>query len=240
LNTHLLELTLPTPALNLALDEALLEVAEQGQITTPILRLWESEQPFVVVGRATKLTEEVNLSVCQQDQVPVLRRNSGGASIVTGPGCLMYGVILSYEQFPQLASLDQCHQFVMTRVLKAVPASEAVNFQGTCDLTYQGRKFSGNSLRCKRNHVLYHGTLMYDFELSMISKYLGQPARMPDYRQSKSHDEFVTNLPVLKQILRSGMLEAWDVDGVFTDWPQELTTQLAKEKYESRSWIHAR
>jgi len=47
-----LDLTLPSPAENLALDEALLEEAEASGRPTETLRLWEPRQPAVVVGRS--------------------------------------------------------------------------------------------------------------------------------------------------------------------------------------------
>ena len=59
-----LELTLPTPELNLALDEALLNDAEARNEPTEVLRLWESPTQIVVIGRASKIAEEVNLSQC--------------------------------------------------------------------------------------------------------------------------------------------------------------------------------
>src|SRR6187200_1117199 len=93
----LLELTLPTPEENLALDEALLEEAEAGKAADEVLRLWEMPEKVVVVGRSSQVGEEVNLEAVAEAQVPVLRRCSGGAAIVAGPGCLMYSVVLRYE-----------------------------------------------------------------------------------------------------------------------------------------------
>ena len=46
----LLDLTLDSPAENLALDEALLEQAEADG-PQEVLRLWEPESPLVVMGR---------------------------------------------------------------------------------------------------------------------------------------------------------------------------------------------
>ena len=46
----LLDLTLPTPAENLALDDAILEQAETGTGPRELLRLWEMPQTCVVVG----------------------------------------------------------------------------------------------------------------------------------------------------------------------------------------------
>ena len=56
----LLELTLPTPAENLALDEALLLEAESG--AGEVLRLWEWPAPAVVLGSGCKLAEDVDVA----------------------------------------------------------------------------------------------------------------------------------------------------------------------------------
>ena len=238
---QLLDLTLPTPAENLALDEALLEQAEQGTEPVELLRLWEPAEPLVVIGRASKLHEEVDFATCDKRGVPVMRRSSGGATIVTGPGCLMYAVVLSYELHPQLSSLDVCHRFVMQRIQSAlVREVPEVDFQGTCDLTLGGRKFSGNSLRCKRTHLIYHGTLLYDFDLTLISELLQTPPRMPDYREGRPHESFVTNIPIPRDILRKRLIEAWEIDGQQTDWPREATEKLVAEKYTNPQWTSMR
>jgi lipoate-protein ligase A len=80
-----LELTLDTPAENIALDEALLDEAEARGPEAEYLRVWESRAPLVVLGRSSK-AEEVNLAACRERGMPVLRRSSGGAAIVAGPG----------------------------------------------------------------------------------------------------------------------------------------------------------
>ena len=74
---RLLELTLPSPAENLALDEALLLDAEDGA-AGEVLRLWEYPRPVVVLGAGCRLRENVNEEACHADAVPILRRASGG------------------------------------------------------------------------------------------------------------------------------------------------------------------
>ena len=59
----LLDLTLATPAENLACDEALLNSAEAGD-GGEILRFWEPREYFVVVGYANKVKPEVNVAAC--------------------------------------------------------------------------------------------------------------------------------------------------------------------------------
>lgn len=233
----LLDLTLPTPAENLALDEALLDAAEEGNSPREMLRFWESDRPMVVLGRSSKAAEEARLDECRSAGIPVLRRCSGGAAIVAGPGCLMYGVVLSYDIRPELRSLDRAHCFVLSRLRDALlPLSVNVHIRGTSDLAWSEQKFSGNSLRCKRDHFLYHGTLLYDFNLQLLSEYLGTAPRQPAYRQERSHREFVTNLPISSADLKKAISQAFEASQPLMSWPQETVRQLATERYEQESW----
>jgi lipoate-protein ligase A len=234
---RLLNLTLPTPEENLALDEALLDEAEQTGDADGVLRLWEPKRPMVVMGRASKVELEVHLAECVQRDIPVLRRSSGGASIITGPGCLMYAVVLSYERYPALRMLDQAHRFVLERVAAALDAllPEAAR-QGTSDLTVGDKKFSGNSLRCKRTHLLYHGTLLYDFPLELIGACLKSPPRQPDYRHRRAHDEFVMNLPLTRGALERALIASWQADEPAEAWPRQRVRELVATKYERVEW----
>ncbi|MCH5376920.1 MAG: hypothetical protein JJ992_23380, partial [Planctomycetes bacterium] len=142
----LLDLTLETPAENLALDEALLEQAESGQGPREVLRLWESPQPFVVLGRSSRVADEVDRRKCEQRALAILRRPSGGASVVAGPGCLMYAVVLSYELRPPLQMISEAHHHVMTILSSALTRLvPSVTYRGISDLAIGDRKFSAQT-----------------------------------------------------------------------------------------------
>ena len=233
-----LDLTL-TPALNLALDDALLESAEKTSTHSEVLRLWEPTSPMVVIGRSSPLNTEVNLDYCRDNDIPVFRRISGGQSIVTATGCLMYAVLIDYRKRPELRMLDRAHDFV-TQQLKATTTSLGLNTElnGTCDLTYNGRKFSGNALRCRRNWFLYHGTILLNgFDLDLIPNCLGQPKRQPDYRQQRSHAEFVTTVPVSADEFKTALAKQFGATANFESTPMDLATQLAATKYNDPQWL---
>ncbi len=240
----LLELTLGPPqhdiAANIALDDALLETAESGLLKDEVLRLWEPEQTLVVIGRSSPIEQEVNLKFCHEHNIPVYRRPSGGAAIVTAPGCLMYGLLLDYRRRPQLRMLQSAHEFVMTQMQSALRRIEIeTRFQGTCDLTIGGRKVSGNALRCKRNWMIYHGTLICrDMQTDLIASCLGKPRREPEYRSGRSHADFVTRIPIDVDSLVLAIKRQWDCDSAdsLDPWPQELTQHLVATKYATDSW----
>jgi lipoate-protein ligase A len=238
---RLLDLTLPSPAENLALDEALLETAEEAGRPTETLRLWEPPRPMAVIGRASRVEEEVRREECERRGIPVLRRTSGGAAIVAGPGCLMYAVVLSYELRPHLRLIDHAHQFVLGRLQSALrPLAPEVEFRGTCDLALNGRKVSGNSMRARKSHLLYHGTVLYDFDLDLIEACLKTPPRQPDYRQGRSHREFVANLSATVAELRASLAAGWETSEVVVPWPEETTRRLAEERYSRKQWNFSR
>lgn len=222
---------------HLALDEAILLEAEENQ-GGEVLRVWEFTNPVVVAGRSTRVGDEVEVDFCSARGIPVLRRCSGGASVVGGPGCLMYSVILSFDRNPRLSRIDVAHRYVMNRMLEAVQQQlPDVKLQGTCDLTWQNRKFSGNSLRIARGHLLYHGTILYDFDLSLITRCLREAPRQPAYREGRQHGEFITNLPIEPAPLCSALEERFEVTGQ-GDADSLLTRirDLRLRRYDDDAW----
>jgi len=236
---RLLDLTLDTPQENLALDEALIEEAEAGRLDEDVLRLWETDRPTVVVGRSSRVQQEVDLVYCQAHDISVVRRCSGGAAVVIGPGCLLYSVMLSYRRWPQLRMVDAAHQFVLAKLSAATQHFHPQALMlGTSDLTLDGMKCSGNSLRCKRDHLLYHGTLLCRFELDLISKCLQMPPRQPKYRAGREHHAFVTNLDCSPAAARRALIEQWQPAGALTSWPEKAVKQLVEARYSRREWNH--
>ncbi|MFK7768533.1 MAG: biotin/lipoate A/B protein ligase family protein [Mariniblastus sp.] len=232
-----LQLTLESSAENLAIDEALLEMADSCDDHPEVFRIWEPIKPMVVLGRSSPIEQESNLDYCRQHNVDVLRRASGGQAIVTGPGCLMYAALLDYRKRPELRMLEQAHQFVMGKMQRAIEGlGISVQMQGTSDLTYESRKFSGNSLRCKRNWLIYHGTMLCDFDLDLIANCLGKPIREPSYREGRSHREFLIQLPTSCDKLAKAMIKEWQAEEPHSNWPVELTQKLVRERYTNDQW----
>src|SRR6266404_6590795 len=210
------DLSLPTPEENLACDEALLDLCDEEE-GPAVLRFWEPRQHFVVAGYSNRVEREVNVPACREMRIPILRRCSGGGAVVQGPGCLNYALILRMESEPALQTVTATNRFVMERNRAALenlvsgrsrreealssrseirnPKSE-ISVCGHTDLAIDGRKFSGNAQRRKRDAVLFHGTFLLDFDLALVSRLLPAPSKEPDYRRSRSHAEFLMNLDV--------------------------------------------
>ena len=219
----LLDLTLPSPVENLALDEALLEDLEEN-ISNPVLRLWESDRNFVVLGRSSRLTDDVHIDACQQDSVPILRRASGGGTVLQGPGCLSYAVVLPICLHTDLRDIRLTNTFILRRMAKALSRWQpAIALQGISDLTVEGRKIAGSAQRRKRNALLFHGTILYRMHARIISRYLKQPKRQPAYRGDRPHGEFLRTIDAPLQEMKQAIANAWHAE---TEWKLLPSTRM--------------
>lgn len=192
------DLSLPTPEENILFDDVLFMLAEDGQ-SGEVLRFWESPEYFVVLGRIGRLKEEVYIEKARQDKILILRRSSGGGTVLQGPGCLNYSLILNKEIRPQLQDLRKSYQYILGRIMAALAKTgRQPMFCPLSDMAIgrEERKFSGNAQRRGRKFILHHGTILYNFHLDLMEKYLRFPVEMPRYRRGRPHASFVTNLPV--------------------------------------------
>lgn len=234
----LLDYTLPTPAENLALDEALLTAAEDGG--DEVLRLWELDAYAVVVGSGGSVVIDVNCDACAADGVPILRRSSGGGTVLLGPRCLCFSVVLRYDSAPRLNEIPASNRYVLGRVVRALEPVVSAAVEGTSDLAANGVKFSGNAQQRKRASFLHHGTLLCGFDLGRVSRYLNAPERQPDYRRARAHAEFVTNLPAGVEEAKRLLVAEWRPDGDYAPVPLERVAELVAQKYSRDEWTYRR
>jgi lipoate-protein ligase A len=234
---RILDLTLPTAAENLACDEALLDAAEAGH-GTALLRFWEPGQHFIVLGYANKVVEEVNAEACRKRGVPILRRCSGGGSVLQGPGCLNYSVILRIDSDPALQTISGTNRLVMERHRDALATllRQPVTVEGHTDLALHELKFSGNSQRRKRGWLLFHGTFLFDFDIALMEELLRPPARQPRYRRQRSHVEFLTQLPLSAATVKAALQKVWQAEPQPIEVPQAQIAQLVAERYAREEW----
>ncbi|HZF01092.1 MAG TPA: lipoate--protein ligase family protein [Methylomirabilota bacterium] len=238
-----------SPAENLACDEALLDWCEENT-GEEVLRFWESPTYFVVVGYANKIATEVNVANCEAKEIPILRRCSGGGTVLQGRGCLNYALILRIAENSPLASISSANQFIMERNRKAIESEVrsqkpevGISISGHTDLAlrhlpsdFRPLKFSGNSQRRHKNFLLFHGTFLLDFNLSLVSECLRMPSKQPNYRSDRSHDSFLTNLNLSADKVKAAMRKIWKAQSPLENPPLEKISELAHEKYLMHEW----
>jgi lipoate-protein ligase A len=153
-----------------------------------------------------------------------------------GPGCLNYSLIFNIGGNPALHSITGANRHIMERQRAALAGvlGRAVRVQGFTDLSLEDKKFSGNAQRRKRQALLFHGTFLLHFELSLVQKLLPMPSRRPDYRQERTHGQFLTNLEVPASLVKRALREAWSAEESCEKGP--LIKPELEQKYAGDEW----
>jgi lipoate-protein ligase A len=194
------------PREQLLIEQALFKHVEENE-ATEALRLWESPRPAVIAGALGAVNVQVHETQCAAANVPVLRRCSGGGAVVIGPGCINYSFILSMEDRPELRDVANSYGLILSPIVHSLGLPE-LNIRGS-DLAMNDRKVSGNSQRRGRRALLHHGTILYNFDIGLMSLFLKNPVRKPAYRGCRDHLAFVTNMPLTRKIIELSLQRAW-------------------------------
>lgn len=232
-----LNLSFEDPALNLACEEALLEASDLGH-GGEVLRVWESSTPFVVLGYANKVAREVRAEACASRGIPILRRCTGGGTVVQGPGCLNYALILHCPESSALASITSANRHLMeihAELIRSL-SGRPVQVHGVSDLAVNGKKFSGNAQRRTHSWMLFHGTFLLDFDLTLVEQLLPMPSLQPEYRAGRAHGLFLTNLGLDREKLKDALRDYWKARSGPFHLPIEAIQRLVAQKYGCEAW----
>lgn len=158
------------PTESAALDEAILEAHALGGVPNT-LHFYRRAAPTVSIGYFQKVAETVDLAECERLGVAVIRRRSGGSSIYTDSGQLIFGLIVHESDLPR--GREESFRFVCTAVARALGSlGVGAYFRPKNDIEVGGRKVSGSAQLISRGSVLHHGTVLVDTDTASMDALL--------------------------------------------------------------------
>lgn len=189
----LIDLAFRDPALNLALEEAILDGIRR-ELVPPTLRIWRNPR-CVVVGRGQKPEEEVDLDLARRWRIRVVVRPSGGGTVYHHPGTLLFSLFLPLTGKWRTVRESQAELAGLLAQALRRRLGLAVNVQDG-GLFVDGQKISG-SAQLRRGALLHHGTLLLAPDVIPMEKVLR--AMQPGYAPSgvPSRPAAVTDLSTL-------------------------------------------
>ncbi len=232
-----IDLSLPDPANNLALDEALLSVCET--LGDSVLRVWESKTHFAVLGYSNRAALELDVSACALNRVPIFRRCTGGGAVIQGPGCLNYALVYNAADQPDgFNEFAVSYDFVLRphQSLFEVILERPVEIRGTSDLAIDGCKFSGNAQYRRRGTVLFQGSFLLNLDISVASKCLRMPSKQPAYRANRPHQSFMKNLLLDSDRVKQALRNTWRADQPLESVPWDRIDALLRARYARHEW----
>lgn len=149
------------PWLNLAREEFLLDGVSENQI---ILYLWQNDST-VVLGKNQNAWKECDWDRLEKEGGKLSRRLSGGGAVYHDEGNLNFTFIMDRK----LYDLPSQMQVILDALGSLGISGE---FTGRNDLTFRGKKFSGNAFYFRARSAYHHGTLLVHTDFSRLVRYL--------------------------------------------------------------------
>lgn len=182
--------------------------------------------PNIVMGLSGKPSELLELKPVLRDGIPVIRRFTGGGTVIVDPGTIFVTLICNKDAVPDVQSYPRSIMQWSSLLYNEV-------FQGIGDFhlrendyVFGNRKFGGNAQSITRKRWIHHTSFLWDFE-SRNMAYLKLPKKVPEYRLARSHMEFICRM---KDYMTRSVFIAKTVKAIgnrFTVEPVELDLDVA-------------
>ena len=172
------------PYFNLATEEYVLKNFDEDSFM-----LWRNE-PSIIVGKHQNTLAEINMDYVKANNIPVVRRLSGGGAVFHDLGNLNF----TFTKKGNNENLIDFRKYTEPIIEVLNKIGIEAKFEGRNDLTIDGKKFSGNAEHIWKNRVLHHGTLLFSSEIKDLSQALKvDPLKFTD-KAVKSVRSRVTNI----------------------------------------------
>lgn len=193
---------------NLALEQELME-----QEPNEFLLLY-TNRPCVVVGRFQTPEAEIDLDYCKQNGIKIVQRLSGGGTVYHDEGNVNYAFILNREGESPLDT-DYTKPIINALLQMGLPAIHGERNQ----ITINGYKVSGTASYFHQNRVIFHGTLLFDCDLTQLERAL---------QGNHSMRSKVKSVPAKVANILSFLPQKMDVADFFTILSQNLALEKMK------------
>ena len=239
-----------TASVGLATDEVLANRAGAGT-SLPTLRLY-TYQPCALVGRFQSIENELNLSYCADNKIPINRRPTGGGAIIMGEDQLGVALAISGKADETYAHVrERMTQFSQGIISGLATLGIHVEFRRKNDLEVNGKKIAGLGLhKTDTGGLLFHASLLVGLDVPYMLNVLKIPFEKITDKEISAVSERTTNVRLesntsitideVRNIIFNGYRDAFQLNirkGDFTKSELNEVHQLEKDKYMDNDWI---
>ena len=155
--------------------------------------IWIPDKVYVVLGASNNPALALNIDNVMNDNIPVLKRPSGGQTVILTPNNIVIAAVFFDKRSLHPKDVFQDINKLIISTIEQVGINN-LSQMGISDITMAGKKILGSSIYRSKEALLYHAVLNLGEPVSTFERYLKHPTKEPDYRQGRSHSEFVTSL----------------------------------------------
>lgn len=156
------------PYINLAVESNLLDNFLPNTVS---LFLWKNKQT-VVIGTNQNPYSECDIESLLNEGGFLARRRTGGGAVYHDLGNLNFSFIADKDIYDVKKQMQVIQKALLDFNLET-------EVSGRNDITYQGRKFSGNAFAKTKHQGLHHGTILIKTDGERLQRYLKvKPAKL--------------------------------------------------------------
>ncbi len=171
---------------NMAVDEVLLNSTND----VPALRIYGWKPTAVSIGYFQRMEEEIDVKKCKQLDIDVVRRITGGGSVLHDSE-LTYSFIT--KRYPQ--SIIESYKWICDAVVISInKLGLDAKFSPLNDIVINGKKISGNAQTRKKGTLLQHGTILLGVDTEKMFSILKVPSEKIRDKMISYASERVTGL----------------------------------------------
>lgn len=137
--------------------------------------LFYVNSPCVVIGKNQNPWKEVNLPLLTNLKIPLVRRRSGGGTVVHDLGNVNYLFMTTKERFDRFTFAQ-----MVVGAVNALdfPTKLAVNDRGDIVTQQGGKKVSGSAYKLSRGKSYHHGTMLLHLRLDVLRQLLHRDEKL--------------------------------------------------------------
>jgi lipoate-protein ligase A len=155
--------------------------------------IWQPDKKYIILGRSNNAEDSVFIEKAVNDNIEILKRPSGGETVILSPKTLVISVKLPIDNS---LKVHKYFALINEKIIEALQnlGIENLRQKGISDISIGEKKILGSSIYKKPNSIFYHAVLNISESPETLEKYLKHPKREPDYRNGRKHSDFVTSL----------------------------------------------
>lgn len=134
-----------------------------------VMMIWQADK-CAMLGNYQVAEAEIDMNYAEREKIQIVRRSSGGGTIFTDLGTLLYTVIEPFE----IGTLpDMARENVAKSIVSALKEMDIqADIEGRNDISVAGKKVSGMAQYIRFGRLCTHGSILYNTNLDMLTRVL--------------------------------------------------------------------
>lgn len=144
--------------------------------------------PAIVMGISGQMDKLISLDNLQKNPIPVIRRFSGGGTVVIDENTLFFTLVCQSNALPIHPFPRPLMQWTAELYRPLFP--DKPFYLQDNDYVMGEKKWGGNAQSIVKGRWLHHSSLLWDYHPERMD-YLLLPEKMPAYRKKRGHHDFL-------------------------------------------------